>query len=259
MKIREIYAKVCEYAPIGLSEEYCRTCGGRDNSGIMVETDRDITRVLVTLDLTVQCAEYAVANGYELIITHHPVIFDPIKSLDFVGNRALTITATHGIGVISAHINLDAAPEGIDYYFAKGLGAKRPKILTQVGDDPECGYGRMFVVDKTDPVSYRQYISETFGTDNVMLFGARDREIRRVASFCGAGVGKRELELCEEADAIVSSDFRHHIIAEAIGRGQVVFQLPHYSGENYGMKAFAAALNKKLEGIKTAFYGCSGY
>lgn len=257
MTYREIFEKACEYAPLELSQALVKLENGYDNSGVIIETNKEIDKVLVMLDLTVQGVEYAIAHGYNLIITHHPAIYSPVRSLDLTVNPALTTCAINGIGVFSMHLNLDVAEEGIDYYLAKGLGAKKPKILMPVMD--ELGYGRMYNIEKTTLGELKRKAEEVFETDNVMIFGNRNREIKKIASFCGAGCNIRELDLAKGVDAVVSADFRHHVICEALERNICVVQLTHYASESYGMKHFALALAKALQGVKVVYFNSAEF
>ena len=254
MKMQEIFSALCEYAPLELSNAFVLAEDGYDNSGIIVETDREIKKILFALDLSVACAERAVNGGFDLVVTHHPAIYYPIKSLDFARNRALTLCATRGVGVISMHLNLDIAERGIDYYMAQGLGATEQKILTPVLGD--FGYGRAFEISPVTLADFKSYIQKTFDTDNVMIFGQRDRQIKRVASFCGAGCGGKELEIAAEngADAVVSADFKHNVIKDALDCGVCVVQMTHYACENYGMKFFAKAAAEKLSGVSAEYF-----
>lgn len=257
MKFAEVFNAACSLAPIRLSDIVVEKTNGYDNSGVIIETDREINKVLVTLDLFPQCADYAVANGFDLVVTHHPAIYSPIRRLDFASEPALTKCAVNGIGVISMHLNLDVAEGGIDSSLASGLGAKKTTVLLPIEDG--CGYGRVFSVEKTTLSAFKQTVCEVFETDNVMIYGPRDREIRRVASFCGAGCDIHELDLAAGCDAVVSADFKHHVIREALNRGMCVVQMTHYASESYGMKIFAGALAKKLTGVKTVFYGTAEF
>lgn len=252
---QKIFEAACELAPIELSDAMVKAMNGYDNSGMILAPADEVCKVLVTLDLTPQCAEYAAKNGYGLVVTHHPAIYRPIRSLT---GGPLHYLATKGIGVISMHLNLDIAAEGIDWCLAKGLGAGAQEILIPVQDG--LGYGRLFTVDKTDLVSLKQHICEVFGTDNVMIFGNRKKEITRIASFCGAGCNEQELALLGDADAVVSADFKHHVIRAALDMGKCVIQMTHYASENYGMKHFAKQLAAKLgKEVQTAFYGSAEY
>lgn len=257
MKFNDIFAAACSLAPIELSDALVAAMNGYDNSGVILETDRDVKKVLFTLDMSPACAEYAIANGYELIITHHPAIYTPIKRLDYAGTGDLLRCAQNGIGVISMHLNLDVAENGIDQSLAVGLGAKKPKILTPVLNGQ--GYGRMFNIEKTTLADFKARVMEVFETDNVMIYGNRERELKKIASFCGAGCDIAQLDLADGADAVVSADFKHHVIREALNRGLCVVQMTHYASESYGMKVFASMLSKELSGVKTAFYGTAEF
>ena len=70
----DIYAEMQRYAPLELAESW-------DNPGLLVDCGREVSRVLVTLDITSEVVEDAAAGGYELIVSHHPVIFSPLKKL----------------------------------------------------------------------------------------------------------------------------------------------------------------------------------
>ena len=88
MKLSEIYALADEFAPKRLSDEYCARYNAYDNSGILVDTGADIRGVLFSLDLSFGAIREAKAAGFNLIITHHPAIYAPIKRLDYVKTRS---------------------------------------------------------------------------------------------------------------------------------------------------------------------------
>ena len=205
MKCREVLAVASEYAPLSLSEAMVKT-GMYDNSGLIIENDEQIKKILIALDLTTACVNYAIRGGYNLIITHHPAIYSPVTSLELTKNRPLTLAATNGIAVISMHLNLDIARRGIDYCFADGLGGKQQKILTLF--QGENGYGRSFAIEKNTLESYAEKVKKVFSTDNVMIFGGRQREIKKVVSFCGAGCDIPEVRLAEKenADLVLATD-----------------------------------------------------
>ena len=117
MRLKEICELVDKTAPFSISGAYCREYGGYDNSGILVDCGREITGVLFSLDLSRAAAEEAKKRGAQLIVTHHPAIYSPIRSLAQEGEGALVLACVQaGISVISAHLNLDMAEGGIDEY-----------------------------------------------------------------------------------------------------------------------------------------------
>ena len=96
----DIYAEMQRYAPLELAESW-------DNPGLLVDCGRKVSRVLVTLDITPEVVEEAAAGGCELIVSHHPVIFSPLKKLT---PRDVSFQLVQkGISAICMHTNLDAA------------------------------------------------------------------------------------------------------------------------------------------------------
>ncbi|MBP5307973.1 MAG: Nif3-like dinuclear metal center hexameric protein [Clostridia bacterium] len=259
MKQSEIFAVLCGYAPLELSEAFTRAEDGYDNSGIIIETQKDVKKALFALDLSAECAEYALNNGYDLVITHHPAIYTPVKRLDLMENRALTMCALGGVGVISMHLNLDIAERGTDYYFAEGLGAAKQKILTEICGG--LGYGRLFEIEKTTLNAYKRRIMQTFGTENVMVYGGGKKAVSKIASFCGAGCDMKELGVAVKAgaDTVASCDFKHHVIRAALDANIGVIQVAHYACENYGMKFFMNNVSDELRGVKCGYFSSDKY
>ena len=249
MKIQKVFETLENYAPIRLSNEFVSVVNGYDNSGVLVETDEDITKIIYTLDLTSESVDRAIEEGAKLIVTHHPAIYAPIKSLSY-SDSALLKCIQNKIGVISMHLNLDVCALGIDYYLANGLGAKSQTILTNLGGG--FGYGRVFDVDLTACELKQKYI-ETFNTDKAVLYGNKNQKIKKVASFCGSGLDEAELERANEADIYVSSDIKHHIIVMALEKGKCVLDVSHYSSEIYGFEKFYNEIAKKLNELEHIF------
>lgn len=249
MKINEIYEILTDYAPICLSNELVALENGYDNSGIIAHTEKDINTVVFTLDLTKKAVETAIKTGAKLIVTHHPAIYAPISSLS-CGMPLLTAMNSE-IGVISLHLNLDTAKYGIDYYLAKGLGAKNEKIVTPLSITG-CGYGRIFETDTTALDVEKLYRKE-FSTDKTVLYGDKTKSVKSVASFCGSGLSEREIDLCASADLYVSSDIKHHVILYATEKGKAVLDVSHYSSEAYGFIKFYENVKQKLNGLNAIY------
>lgn len=247
MKINEVLKTLDNYAPLKLSDELIKQIGGYDNVGIIADVEGDITGIVFTLDLTDESIDKAKEIGANLIVTHHPAIYDPLLKLDYVKSPILR-AVNEKIGVISMHLNLDCAVKGIDYYLAKGLGAKKQKIIYQV--DKNCGYGRVYETSTTLSEIKERYERE-FLTSKVMVFGDFDREIKKVASYCGAGLDDTAISTITDVDLYVSADIKHHIILSALKRGKCVMQVTHYSSEMYGFREFYKAVKDNFCGINT--------
>lgn len=247
MNAKELFAKLCEYAPIKLSNDLVALENGYDNSGIILDLDLDAKKILFCLDLTHESVDYAIGKGCGIIVTHHPAIYRPIKRLN--EQDPLLRCAVSGISVISMHLNLDCAREGIDYYLSKGLGGNDLEILSKLGED--VGYGRVASVNATAGEILNNYKKE-FCTEKAWLYGDENQKITKIASFCGSGLGDKEVEDALEngVQMVVSADIPHHVLLPAIEKGLIVLSCTHYATENYGMKKFAdyfaKVLNEKI-------------
>lgn len=244
MNAKELFAKLCEYAPIELSDKLVQIENGYDNSGIILDCDLDAKKILFCLDLTHESVDYAIGKECGIIVTHHPAIYSPIKRLN--EQDPILRCAISGISVISMHLNLDCAKEGIDHCLSKGLGGEDITILTKLGE--EVGYGRVATVNATAGEIFERYKSE-FATEKAWFFGDKNQKITKIASFCGSGFGFKELEetLRAGAQMVVSADIPHHVLKEAIEKGLCVLSCTHYSTENYGMKKFFEFFEKELK------------
>ncbi len=239
---KQLFEKLNAYAPIQLSYDM-NARGHHDNSGIILDCENDTEKIVFCLDLTKESVKFAIENGCGIIVTHHPAIYRPIYNLK--GDDAILTCAKEKISVISMHLNLDCAKEGIDHFLAKGLGGEKIEILDVLGDG--VGYGRIYSVDTTANDVYSNY-KRTFNTDKVLLYGENDAKITKIASFCGAGLDYAEIEsaIKNGAQMVVSADISHHVLLRAIESGLSVLNCSHYSSENYGMKKVAEYFGKKL-------------
>lgn len=249
MQLKNVYNAIDSLAPFSLSEEYCDTYNFRDNSGIILDCGEDVKGVLCSLDLSLRAVEAARAAGANVIFTHHPAIFNPIYSLR--SDDPLTLCARAGISVISAHLNLDAARGGIDEELMFGLGGSAGKLLHPLA---EGGYGHVFSVHEEELSAFTERIKARFSTERVVVYG--DRPVTKVASFCGAGMDESTVAfaLAEGADTFLSSDGKHHLIAQLVAHNVNVILLTHYAAENYGFVRFAENLRNKLKGLPVSVF-----
>lgn len=244
-------------APVKLSDDFCARYKMYDNSGIIVNCGQAVSGVLFTLDLSVAAIVQAKSHGYNLIVTHHPAIYGGISAFDLTRDshaQALAMCLNNGISVISMHLNFDVAPQGIDYHLMRGLGGgnEQVDILASVEGG---GYGRCYSVPEK---TFAQFVSEakrTFATNRVTSYGRGEREIKTIASFCGAGCDDNAISFAKEkkADVFVSSDLKHHQIAELVDSGLYVIQLTHYCAETFGFKEIYLQIKQKLQVLST-FY-----
>ena len=125
MKIKEIVSALERFAPLPLQD-------GFDNAGLQIGlTDAEAAGALLCLDVTEAVVDEAISLGYNLIVSHHPLIFKGYKSItgkDYV-ERCIMKAIKHDIVIFSMHTNLDNAPQGVNYKIAEKIGLQNVQIL----------------------------------------------------------------------------------------------------------------------------------
>jgi dinuclear metal center YbgI/SA1388 family protein len=127
MKCREILKRLEEWAPADIAWE-------RDNAGLQVgSAERETSRVLLSLDLTEPVVDEAIKRNCSLIITHHPLLFNPIKKIDTqndLNSRLIEKLIKNDITLYSAHTNLDYTKDGVSFALAEKLQLKKINFLS---------------------------------------------------------------------------------------------------------------------------------
>lgn len=212
MTIQEIFNYLNTRAPMDTAE-------GWDNPGMLVgDPRREVTRVLVALDATTGAVDTAEAVGADLIVTHHPVIFAPLKRLtaDSIPYRL----AAAGIDLIAAHTNLDKAEGGVNDTLAARLGLTD---VTVAADE----YTRIGTL--AEPMSARDFAAHVAGVLDTAVRYSGDKEVKTVA-VCGGSGGDFMLRCIGAADAYVTGEVRHHEWLAAAGHVNVI-EAGHYATE----------------------------
>ena len=246
-------------APLELDKKLIER-GDYDNSGIIVRVNDNVKKVLFSLDLSEATLKKAKYFSCDTIVTHHPAIYKPLKNLstDDYSSRLVLAAVRRGINVISMHLNLDVAENGIDASLCQGLGGAECKILDMT--DEKNGYGREFSIKPRTLSQMRAWAKRSFCAKRLITYGEPRTEIKTVASFCGGGseYALSYMQNGGKADLIVTSDMPHHIIKEAMDRGVCVMLLTHYASENYGFNAYYHAIIRDVAENVEMFYFADG-
>ncbi len=233
MKIKEILELLEQKVPLSLSHAAINALGAYDNSGFILDGgNEDTNSVVFALDLTCGAVDLAVKNGANFIITHHPAIYRPVKSVSGLYTKCIAA----GISVYSTHLSLDTAHDGIEDGLARIIGAKNTEMLEQTTEG--YGFGRYFEIESVSFKELIKKISEALKTQKMMVFGDENRTINKVASFCGAGLDEGAIARAKDAELLVSADISHHVLLAAIDKDKCVLQLTHYASEAFAMQAF---------------------
>lgn len=109
-----------------------------DNTGLLIgRIEKTVKKIIVCLDITKSVLEEAKADNADLIITHHPVIFRPLTQIttETASGRMICDIVGNDIAVYSAHTNLDAAPDGLNFMLASALGLQNAVDLNDYAEE----------------------------------------------------------------------------------------------------------------------------
>lgn len=223
MKVIDIYNFLDSIAPFNTALPF-------DNAGLLVgEGQKEVKKIGVILDVTPEAVEYAAQNGIDLIVSHHPVIFNPLKRLQT--DSVPYLLAKHDIAVISAHTNLDAAKGGVNDALAKALELENIAPLAENDGDDFPPMGRTGTLKR--PMSDRDFaifVAEKLSTKAKTVLSGK--EIAKVALCGGAGEDFITPALKAGADALVTADVKHHNLLLAKSLGLCLIDAGHFETEN---------------------------
>ena len=237
MTVRDLYDLLDRVAPFETQADF-------DNSGFLVgSAAQEVTCVLFALDVTERVIDEAVSLGAQLIITHHPLMFSPVRRLtdeDFEG-RLIRRLVRENISLIAVHTCLDQAPGGINDALAELCG------LEDVAGE---GFFRCGTLP--EPLAARDYaalLRQRLG-DAVRLMGPGDAVVRRVG-LCSGGGGDEWAAAAEAGcDAFVSGEIKHHQALAMADSGIVGLECGHFATEEPGIRALAAALQNAADTLE---------
>jgi dinuclear metal center YbgI/SA1388 family protein len=234
-KINDICHKIEELAPIELAEKW-------DNVGLMVgNRESGVRKVFLCLDITAKLLDEAIENDVQLVITHHPLIFDPLKSIDEQTPVGAIIQKLirNNISVYSAHTNLDMAQQGINNSLAKAL------TLIKTSNTPD-GYGLTgFLPQEMEPNIFLEFVSESLNTSRIShTIVTPKHKINKVAAYCGHFSGN--INTLADVDAIVSSEIKHSDALLFQELGILAVDAGHFPTEYPGLKRLYKILRSEM-------------
>lgn len=241
--VRDVIAKMEEYAPISLQGDF-------DNCGLKCgDINMPVTGVLVTVDTTLDVINEAVRKGCNMIIEHHPIIFSPIKKLDYElpSIQAVVSAVKKDIAIYSAHTNVDFVKGGLNDTVAEKMGLS--EVVAISGDDGP----RMGKLDK--PVSlkeYAEFLGAVFDDKNILTVGCGDRMISKVAVINGGGGSPQALfdAINANADIFVTGDVKYSLARLAKDLDYAIIIFGHFESEFEFIALIQKELSRRIPGIK---------
>ncbi len=237
IKIKDIFDFTESFAPLASQADF-------DNSGLLVgDMESKVTKVLLALDITQDAVSEAESLGAELIISHHPVIFAPIKSL---GSGSIPyLLASKNIAALCLHTNLDRAEVcGVNLCLAKALE------LSDIALYPEdfLAIGSLGTSNAAPVKELAAFVKEKLSCEGVeYILG--ENKISKVAVSSGAGTDgfKRAKEL--GAQVLITGEAKHHELLEAHSIGIPVIIAGHFHTEDVVITPLCETLSKKFPEI----------
>lgn len=240
--INEIYSYLDELYPFNLQEKW-------DNSGLLVENYyMECSKVLLTLDISYEVICEASCKGADLIISHHPVIFNPIKRL--TPRNPVYSLAEKNIAAICMHTNLDIAQNGTNGVILKMLSeefsfAKEPEPFEEIGSGHNLGW-IVELDEKTFSDNIAIKLKQIFDCEYVRASRIARKGISRIAFCSGSGGSMLELAKQKNCDALITGDVKHDVWIDANANDIVVFDCGHFHTENPVLLELRRALEERF-------------
>jgi dinuclear metal center YbgI/SA1388 family protein len=250
MKVGEILDFINEIAPWKYAEEW-------DNVGLMLGGRSNlVNKLMVCLDVTSETIREAIDQKADLIVSHHPFLFSKLNTIDLdsLKGRQISELISNGIGVISAHTNLDFAPEGVNDTLAQALGLTGVEILKSYipkGLSTELGMGKIGKLPVAcDFDGFIGSVKKSLGTDNLRIIGTRPQLVKSAAVFCGSFDGDLEAIRCSGADVLVTGDIKYHTALDAVEMGLCIIDAGHFATENLIVGKLKATLENRFADVE---------
>lgn len=248
MKTAELYKRLNDIISPDLSCEW-------DNDGLSVlpYKEHESKRILIALDVRSEVIDYAEKNGFDTVVTHHPLIFLPLKELSgetVVSEKALRL-ARAGIAAMSFHTRFDALDGGVSDTLCKKLGFT-PFAKFGEGDCARlCNIGEQ----SFDRLAAR--VKEIFGPAH--FFAEKATEKVRVAAVCGGAAEDFIPEAKEKgADVFICGEVKYHNAIDAADNGMNVICVGHYESEEPALQRLYETVSEQ-SGEYAEIYGVKQY
>ena len=241
--VEDILAAVEAVAPSHLAEDW-------DNVGLQLGSRLwPVARVMTALDPTPGVIREVIARQGNVLVTHHPLIFNPLRTLDFDApiGRTLEALLVNRIAVIAAHTNLDAVRGGVNDVLASQLEMDDVAILQPSERDASCGLGRIGRIPT--PITLGELaagIKNRMGLPHIRFAGSPELKVRRVALCSGSGSSMMGAFLASEAEVFITGDVRYHEAREIEAHGRGIVDVGHFESEHIILDVLTDKLTEQM-------------
>lgn len=228
--VNDILKYIESIAPPYMKEDW-------DNVGLLCGSkSKPVTKILVALDPFEGVCREAAERGAELIVTHHPLIFQPVRSVtdETSIGRSIMYMCSHGISAINAHTNLDMAPGGVNDVLAKKLALVNARVINPRGTDDsgnEWGLLRMGEVPEQPLDEFLNRVKTLLRCDGLRYVDG-GKAVRKVAVGGGSCADGMMEALAAGCDTFVTADIKYNQFWDARDMGLNLIDAGHFYTEN---------------------------
>ena len=212
-----------------------------DNDGYMIKADGECHGVLLTLDVTAAAVDFAIERGLDCIVSHHPMIFRPLKA---VTDEKIIKCVRNGIAVMSFHTRLDARQPGVNDMLASQTGA--------IGDIEAHGMLRVGEACESDIGRFAAAIKEALGAPDVKYAG--NRPVRRAAMIGGSGKDFIPDAIALGCDTLVTGEVGYNAACDAADMGLNIIEAGHYYTERPVLRLLCDLIAENHPGINIEYF-----
>lgn len=235
-RVSEILKWMDKRYPFSLAEDY-------DNCGLLVgDLNREVSLCLLALDVTKEVVEDAVAQSAELILTHHPVIFNPLKRL-CQGDIPFEC-ARKGISVISSHTCLDKAKGGVNDVLASLLSLEDVSVLEEADGIVRVGK----LPERMEPLEFARLCKRVLASGGIRVVPG-NRPVDIVGICSGAGGSFLESVIEAGCDAYLTGEVKHHEAVMAQNAGITLADAGHFETETVVLPKLREELTAAFPGV----------
>lgn len=244
MRIKEITTFLEEFAPLEYQESY-------DNCGLIVgDANAEIKGALITLDCTEEIVDEAMAAGCNLIIAHHPIIFNGLKKLNGSNyiERTVIKAIKNDIAIYAFHTNLDNVHNGVSAEIAAKIGLVNCKVLRPKITENSQLVGPGILGELKNPVNsteFLKFVKGTMQTDCIRHTSLVKDEIKTVAVCGGSGSFLLQNAIDEKVDIFITADFKYHEFFDAENH-IIIADIGHYESEQFTKELIYDLLTKNF-------------
>jgi len=240
MKLREISKMLDNKLRTDIAESW-------DNVGLLVgDSDSEVKKVLLTLELTKDVFDFAIKEKADLIISHHPLIFSGIKKVvSSEGDNLVYELIRNEIAFYAAHTNFDAIDGGLSDCFAQILGGKNIKVIKSPIE--EHGICRIFDIKESSIEDYIKHIKSVMKIDNLRFSGNINDKIKKVAVVTGSGSEYIDIAVSNGAQLFITGDLKYHYALELKEKGLNILDAGHFDTEKIFPEAMHRFIRSNIE------------